>query len=212
MLTRLKDRQDAGERLAERLDAWATPSTLVLGLPRGGVPVAAAVAERLGAPLDVLPVRKVGHPFHPELAVGALAYGGHLVRNEEIIGGMRLPESAFDEVAEREAAELERRAAAYRGGRPPLDLTGKDVVLVDDGLATGATMRAAVVAARDLGASRVVVAVPVAAPSALAQLREEADAVVSVLAPESFMSVGEWYERFPQTTDREVLALLANSG
>lgn len=204
-----RDRQDAGEKLAWELAGYRGPLTVVVGLPRGGVPVAAEVARALEAPLDVLLVRKLGHPAQPELAVGALAQGGFLVWNEDVLRSAGLARVQLGEVVERERRELARRAAAYRGDRPPLDLAGKTVLIVDDGLATGATMRAAVAAARGLGAASVVVAVPVAAPDTLAQLTAEADEVVCVAEPQGFQSVGQWYARFGQTTDDEVRALLA---
>ncbi len=204
-----RDRVDAGEKLARALGALKGQRNVVIGIPRGGVPVAAVVARELGAPLDVLIVRKIGHPNQPELAVGALAQGGFIVRNEDLLAGVS--EADFARVQEREQRELTRRAAAYRGDRPPLDLEGKQALLVDDGLATGATMRAAVAAARGLGASRVVVAVPVAAPDVRALLETEVDQVVCLAEPEGFSSVGNWYADFGQTTDAEVRALLAAS-
>lgn len=204
-----RDRVDAGVKLAWELGKLAGPEVVVLGLPRGGVPVAAEVARHLGAPLDVVPVRKLGHPLQPELAVGAVAQGGFVVRNEELASGVG--EAAFGEALSREQRELERRAAAYRGDRPPLELSGKHAVLVDDGLATGATMRAAVAAARGMGAARVTVAVPVASPEARASLESEADEVVSLAEPVDFASVGQWYATFDQTTDEEVRALLAQA-
>ncbi|MBW7917295.1 MAG: phosphoribosyltransferase [Trueperaceae bacterium] len=204
-----RDRTHAGERLAAAMAGLGGEGVVVVALPRGGVPVAAVVARELGAPLDVLPVRKVGHPHQPELALGALALGGRVVRNEEVLARSRAAEGWFERQAALERRELERRAVTYRGSAAPPDLTGKEVLLVDDGLATGATMRAAVAAARDLGARRVVVAVPVGAPSTVAQLRAEADAVVCVFEPQTLSSVGEWYDDFAQTTDAEVLAILA---
>ncbi len=204
-----RDRVDAGEKLARALGALAGQNVVVIGLPRGGVPVAAEVARALGAPLDVLIVRKLGHPRQPELAVGALAQGGFSVRNEGLMAGVS--EADFARVLAREQRELERRADAYRGGRPPLDLKGKQAVLVDDGLATGATMRAAVAAAKGAGAARVIVAVPVAAREARELLEGEADRVVCLAEPVGFSSVGSWYADFGQTTDAEVTALLATS-
>ena len=204
-----RDRVDAGEKLARALGALAGQNVVVIGLPRGGVPVAAEVARALGAPLDVLIVRKLGHPRQPELAVGALAQGGFSVRNEGLMAGVS--EADFARVLAREQRELERRADAYRGGRPPLDLKGKQAVLVDDGLATGATMRAAVAAAKGAGAARVIVAVPVAAREARELMESEADQVVCLAEPVGFTSVGAWYADFGQTTDAEVTALLATS-
>ncbi|ADI13742.1 phosphoribosyltransferase [Truepera radiovictrix] len=188
-MTLFRDRRDAGRRLAAelgRLGAAALgPDVFVLALPRGGVPVAFEVARALGAPLDVFVVRKLGVPGHEELAMGAIASGGSRVLNEEIISSLDLSERTVAEAAAREARELARREALYRGARPFPDLTGRAVIVVDDGLATGATMRAAVTA-----------------------LRREADAVVCVFSPEPFWGVGRWYEHFPQTSDAEVQALL----
>lgn len=210
-MTLFRNRIDAGEKLAWELGEFHGGNTVVVGLPRGGVPVAAEVARQLGAPLDVLPVRKVGHPNQPELAIGAIAQGGFLVRNEALTGDSGVSDADFEALANRERRELVRRAANYRGDRPPLDLANKVVVLVDDGLATGATMRAAVAAARGLGAARVIVAVPVASPETRALLEAEADRVVCVAEPTAFGSVGEWYADFNQTTDAEVNELLKGS-
>lgn len=207
-----KDRVDAGEKLAWELGATRDlrgRGTIVLGLPRGGVPVAAAVARQLGAPLDALVVRKLGHPDQPELAIGAVALGGHLFRNDEIIRESSLSDAEVQGIAKRELRELDRRAIAYRGGRPPLDLAGKQAVLVDDGLATGATMRAAIRSARAHGASRVIVAVPVAAADARATIEAEADDFVCLAEPVDFLSVGSWYSDFGQVTDEEVRELMA---
>jgi len=203
------DRTHAGAQLAAALAGRGGERTVVIGLPRGGVPVAAVVARQLGAPLDVLPVRKVGHPRQPELALGALALGGHVVRNEELLAGLPAAEEWFARRAEVERRELERRALEYRGDVGAPELTDRDVLLVDDGLATGATMLAAVAAARELGARRVVVAVPVGAATTVARLRRAADEVVCVAEPSDLGSVGEWYEDFRQTTDAEVRAIMA---
>lgn len=211
-MTLFRDRIDAGEKLAWELSEFQGGNTVVVGLPRGGVPVAAEVARQLGAPLDVLPVRKVGHPNQPELAIGAIAQGGFVVRNEALAGASGVSDADFEALASRERRELVRRAANYRGDRPPLDLANKVVVLVDDGLATGATMRAAVAAARGLGAARVIVAVPVASPETRALLEAVADQVVCVAEPTEFSSVGEWYADFHQTTDAEVSELLKGNG
>jgi putative phosphoribosyl transferase len=182
---------------------------LVLGLPRGGVPVAAGVARALGCDLDVLVVRKVGVPGQPELAMGAVGPGGVTVRNAEVLG--MLPDAArrFEAVAVRERAEVERRERAYRGERAPLAVAGRTVVLVDDGVATGATLRAAIKAARALGSSRVVVAVPVAAPDAVRRLAAEADEVICLDQPAYLAAVGQSYEDFSQVTDAEVRDFLA---
>jgi putative phosphoribosyl transferase len=181
---------------------------IVLGLPRGGVPVAAEVARRLGAPLDVFIVRKLGVPGHEELAMGALATGGVLVLNSEVVGELEIPQHAIDAAVASEAVELARREQAYRGGRPPLDVTGCTVILVDDGLATGSTMRAAVAGLRRRGPAKVVVAVPVAAVSTCESLAGEVDDIVCGHTPEPFLAVGLWYADFSQTTDEEVRAEL----
>jgi putative phosphoribosyl transferase len=200
-----RDRADAGRQLAGRLGAYAGRKDVrVLGLPRGGVPVAAEVARVLGAPLDVFVVRKLGVPGHEELAMGAIASGGVRVLNDEVVGVLRIPPAEIEAAASRAAAELRRRESLYRGDRPPVDVRGRSVILVDDGLATGSTMRAAAAALRRLEPARTVVAVPVAAPETFADLRREVDEVVSVLLPESFYAVGAWYEDFSQTTDAEV--------
>jgi predicted phosphoribosyltransferase len=205
-----RDRVEAGRALARRLGAYAgRDDVLVLGLPRGGVPVAAEVARALGAPLDVFLVRKLGVPGREELAMGAIASGGVRLLNAEVVRGLRIAPDTIDRVAAAERAELERREAAYRDGRPAPEPSGKTVILIDDGLATGASMRAAVMALRKLGPARIVVAVPVAAESTCADLEAEVDEVVCGLTPEPFHAVGCWYEDFSQTTDEEVRALLA---
>ena len=201
------DREAAGEHLAGLLTHYAgRDDVTVLGLVRGGVPVAKIVADRLGAPLDVLVVRKLGVPGAPELAFGALGSGGVTVYNEEIAG--LLAEGDIEAVRRREEVELHRREQRYRAGRPPLDLTGRTAVIVDDGLATGATARASVPVARALGARRVVVAVPVGAPDAVAKLRRVADEVICPMVPPDFGAVSRYYDRFDQTSDDEVNALL----
>ena len=206
---RFRNRTDAGRRLAEKLTAYAhRPDVLVLALPRGGVPVAFEVARSLDAPLDVFVVRKLGVPGHEELAMGAVATGGVRVLNEEIVHGLGIPESQIDAVAARELQELMRREGAYRGGQPPLRVDDKTVILVDDGLATGATMRAAVRALRQQHPQRIVVAVPTASPDTCEALRAEADEVVCLTTPEPFLAVGYWYDDFAQTTDAEVGDLL----
>lgn len=203
-----RDRAAAGEVLAGLLRGYAErPDVLVLGLPRGGVLVAAVVAERLGVPLDVLVVRKLGVPCAAEVAFGALAPGGVQVLNNEIAG--RLPEADIAEVVRREAELLRQREAVFRPGRGPLDLTGRTVILVDDGLATGATARAAVAAARRLGAARVVLAALVGAPEAATALAAVADEVVCPLQPARFDAVGRFYRDFHQVADAEVVDRLA---
>lgn len=205
----LQDRRDAGRKLAQRLAAYAgRADVLVLALPRGGIPVAFEVAQALGAPLDVFVVRKLGVPNHEELAMGAIATGGVRVLNEEVVSGLRIPAPLIEESAAREQRELERRERAYRAGRPHRDPSGKTVILVDDGLATGATMKAAVAALRRLSPRRIVVAVPVGSVDAYREIGEIADEVVCVATPEPFHAVGAWYENFSQTTDAEVVELL----
>jgi putative phosphoribosyl transferase len=207
---RFHDRAEAGRLLGERLGSYAGRSdVVVLALPRGGVPVAREVARALGAPLDVFLVRKLGFPGQPELAMGAIASGGTRVLNEDLVRELRLDDELIERVAEREATELARREQAYRGGRPPLDLRGHTVVLVDDGLATGATMRAAVAAIRSRGPRLLVVAVPTAPPHALDELRPEVDELVWMIAPEQFHAVGLWYDDFREVSDGEVSRLLA---
>ena len=182
---------------------------VVLGLPRGGVPVAREVADALDAPLDVLLVRKLGVPGQAELAMGAIAAGGVRVVNRSVTGALGIPVEVVDGVAAVEEAELERREQAYRPGRPPLEVSGKVVVVVDDGLATGSTMRAAVAAVRAMGPRRVVVAVPVGARETCEDLAAEADEVVCARMPSSFRAVGQWYDDFSETTDDDIRALLA---
>jgi putative phosphoribosyl transferase len=204
-----RDRQDAGIALAARLGHYGGRSdAVVLGLPRGGVPVAYEVARVLSAPLDVFLVRKLGVPGHRELAMGAIASGGVRVLNDDVVQWYGIPVSVIEEAAREEQIELERREAAYRDGRPPTDLRDRVVLLIDDGLATGSTMKAAVQAVRALGPSRVVVAVPVGAPSTCRELEQIADEVVCARTPEPFSSVGQWYVDFSQTTDDEVRQLL----
>lgn len=204
------DRREAGRVLADALDEYRDkPDVLVLGLPRGGVPVAWEVAAALHAPLDVFVVRKLGAPRWEELALGALSSGGGVVLNDEVVRSLRISDEQLQQVIDRESAELARRETAYRGERPPMELTGKTVILVDDGIATGASMLAAVRAVRSADPARIVVAVPVAPPSAERQLVGAADDVVCVTVPASFMAVGEYYSDFSQTTDDEVRTLLA---
>ncbi|MER3483908.1 MAG: phosphoribosyl transferase [Meiothermus sp.] len=207
-----QDRRAAGQVLAEALRDYAGRQDLyVLGLPRGGVPVAKEVAQALNTPLDVLPVRKLGVPGHEELAIGAIAGDGGRVLNEVLLRQLRHTPEAIEQVEARERRELERREQAYRGDRPFPDLSGKTVILVDDGLATGATMKAAVASVRKRNPARVVVAVPVAPPETVRDLQNLADEMVCPLIPPSFEAVGEWYAEFPQTSDQEVLAALAES-
>ncbi|HYW91415.1 MAG TPA: phosphoribosyltransferase [Gammaproteobacteria bacterium] len=206
------DRTAAGRRLAEALRGYRLGSeAVVLGLPRGGVPVAEVVAQALGAALDIIIVRKLGLPGQEELAMGAIASGGGRALNEDLAEMLHLDEADIARVEARERRELERREKLYRGDRPAPAIKGRDVVLVDDGLATGATMRAAVAAVRSLGPARVIVAVPVAPAEAVARLREEADEVVCLATPEPFLAVGRWYRDFGQTSDAEVGAALARA-
>src|SRR5256886_1660990 len=209
---RFADRAEAGRVLAEKLKPLAgNPNVVVLALPRGGVPVAYVIARRLGAPLDVFVVRKLGVPGHEELAMGALASGGVRVLNQELIDELGIPDGVIEAATLREQNELERRERAYRGTRPAPDLRGKTVVLVDDGLATGNTMRAAVGAVRAQNPARVIVAVPVAARTSCEELAEVADEVVCGRTPEPFRAVGLWYDDFEQTSDEEVGALLSQA-
>jgi putative phosphoribosyl transferase len=206
------DRTDAGRQLAARLGAYANrPDTLVLGLPRGGIPVAFEVALAIDAPLDVFLVRKLGLPGQEELAMGAIASGGVMVLNSEVVDLLRIPNHVIDAVAAQELRELERRERLYRGERPAPDVRGKAVILVDDGLATGATMRAAANALREQQPAQIIIAVPIAASETCDEFRDEVDDIVCAITPEPFYAVGLWYEDFTQTTDGEVRALLAQA-
>jgi predicted phosphoribosyltransferase len=206
-----RDRHHAGRVLAERLQHLRTyPRAIVLALPRGGVPVAYQVAQALDAPLDVFLVRKLGVPGHSELAMGAIASGGTRVINQPVVDFYGLPPSVLDSVARYEQAELGRRERAYRGGQPPLELRDYTVILVDDGLATGSTMKAAVEAVRSHAPARIVVAVPVGAPDTCQELSALADEMVCVYQPADFAAVGSWYEDFSATSDQEVRQLLAH--
>jgi len=208
MAKQFLDRTEAGKLLAESLAGFADrPDVLVLALPRGGVPVAFEVAQALRVPLDVFVVRKLGTPGNEELAMGAIASGGIRVLNQGVVGALGIPDDMIDEVAERELRELERRERVYRKHRPPFDVSGRTVILVDDGIATGSTMRAAIKALRQT-AGRIVVAVPTAAPDTAAQLQPEVDEFVALITPPGFYAVGQWYEDFGQTTDAEVTELL----
>lgn len=204
-----EDRREAGRALAGRLRALAETDCIVLGLARGGVPVAFEVARALSVPLDVFLVRKLGAPTDPEFAIGAIASGGVRVLHEDDIASLGITAEAVAAIEAREKAELARREALYRGSRPPPSLKGRTVVLVDDGLATGATMIAAVRAARLAGASRVVAAAPVSSTEAAAVLAREADEFVCPAKPPFFLAVGSFYRSFPQTSDAEVRELLA---
>ncbi|MDX6710642.1 MAG: putative phosphoribosyl transferase [Blastocatellia bacterium] len=204
-----RDRTDAGKRLATLLTAYANrPDVLVLALPRGGVPVAFEVARALRAPLDIFLVRKLGAPGQKELAMGAIATGGVRVLNEDVVEYLQIPDNVIDEIAADELQELERREHAYRGNRPAPDVRGKTVILVDDGLATGSTMRAAAAALRQQKPARIIIAVPVSAPQTCDEYRMGVDEIVCDVTPEPFHAVGQWYKDFSQTTDEEVSNLL----
>ena len=203
------NRREAGVELAARLSAYRNrEDVVVVALPRGGVPVGYEVARALGAPLDVFLVRKLGLPGHAELAMGAIASGGVRVLNADVVGWYRVSQDVIDDVARQEQRELERREVVYREGRAPVQLKGRVVVLIDDGLATGSTMRAAVEAVRAHGPSRVIVAVPVGAPDTCRDFTAIADEVVCTRTPEPFSAVGLWYRDFSQTSDEEVRQLL----
>jgi putative phosphoribosyl transferase len=207
--TPFPSRTDAGAELATLLQQYAgRAEVVVLGLPRGGVPVAHEIARALGVPLDILLVRKLGVPGHPELAMGAIASGGVRVLNDDVVRWYGIPQAVIDEVAHEEQRELERREQAYRDGRTPVPLFGRTVLLVDDGLATGSTMKAAVQAIRALSPSRIVIAVPVGAAETCRELSEVADEIVCARSPANFRAVGQWYVDFSQTTDAEVRDLL----
>jgi putative phosphoribosyl transferase len=206
------NRTEAGRQLAEKLIKYAgRADVIVLGLPRGGVPVAFEVAQRLGVPLDVFLVRKLGVPGFEELAVGAIASGGVRVLNEDVMRAIPNADEVIESVTARETAELERREQSYRDGRPAPELRNRVVILVDDGLATGATMRAAVKALRQRSVAKIVVAVPVGPPDTCREFEDEADETICASAPEFFQAVGQYYEDFSQTSDEEVRELLARA-
>ena len=205
-----RDRTDAGRQLADELLHYGgRDGVIVLALPRGGVPVAAEVARRLALPLDVFVVRKLGVPGHEELAMGAIASGDVRVLNHDVIVAVALPDDVIEAVTALEREELERRERSYRGNRPPLDVHGRTVILIDDGLATGASMRAAVAALRQKDAGWIVVAVPIGAPSTCRELAKIANESICLLTPSSFVGVGQYYDDFSQTSDEEVRELLA---
>jgi predicted phosphoribosyltransferase len=207
-----RDRTEAGKRLAAELTEYANrPDVLVLALPRGGVPVAFEVARALGAPLDIFLVRKLGVPGHEELAMGAIATGGVRVLNKDVVRYLNIREEVVDAVAAEEQRELVRREKLYREERPAPDVSGKTVILVDDGLATGSTMRAAAAALRQQSPTRIVIGVPVSSPATCDEFRDEVDEIVCAVTPEPFQAVGQWYEDFSQTTDDEVRELLERS-
>lgn len=206
------DRVDAGSRLAARLEHLRADDLVVVGLPRGGVPVAAQVAEHLGAPLDLIVVRKLGVPQQPELAMGAIGEGGVRVINDDVVRGVGVTADDLALVAAREGVELDRRARRFRGDRPRIPLEGRTVVVVDDGIATGSTARAACQIARAQGAARVVVAAPVAPPNWTVGFGDDADELVCLATPQRFFAIGEWYGDFSQTSDEEVTACLQRVG
>jgi predicted phosphoribosyltransferase len=207
-MSTFEDRRDAGRKLAVALSKEKSGGTIVLALPRGGVPVAYEVALALGAPLDVFVVRKLGVPGEGELAMGALASGGLIVLNDEIVRGRNISAEEIADSARAETHELTRREQVYRGGRPPVNVADKTVIIVDDGLATGATMRAALRALRKGTPARLIVAVPIAAPDTCAEIAGEADQVICAFEPQAFHSVGDWYRDFSETSDEEVRELL----
>jgi predicted phosphoribosyltransferase len=210
MSRRFRDRADAGRVLGSLLSAWSDrPDVLVLGLPRGGVPVAAEVAAALRAPFDVFLVRKLGVPGHEELAMGAIASGGVRVLNHDVIQQINIPDEILERVTRVEQQELERRERAYRDARPPPVVRDRVIILVDDGLATGSTMRAAIRSLRLQHPARIVVAVPTGAPQICEEIGREADDAICAISPEPFYAVGLWYEDFSETTDDDVRALLA---
>lgn len=209
---RFRDRAAAGQALAEQLRDYAGGDLVVLALPRGGVPVAHEVARALKAPLDLLLVRKLGAPGRRELAMGAIAEGGVRVLNQEIVAALGVPVRLIEQATADERRELERRAAAYRGDRPPCSVAGKTVILIDDGLATGMTMRAAILSARAQQPARIIVAVPVAARESIAELRPLVEHIVAVRTPDDLYAISLWYEDFTQVGDAEVCALLNAEG
>ncbi len=210
MKTRFQNRTEAGQKLALKLRTYANcPDTLVLGLPRGGVPIAYEVAQALNLPFDICLVRKLGVPGHKELAMGAIASGGVRVLNYDVISWLSISDKALEHIAARELRELQRRDRAYRGDRPQPQIRDRTVILVDDGLATGATMRAAIAVLRSQEPSKIVVAVPVAPISACKALKKEVDQVVCLKTPEPFYAIGLWYENFAQVNDEQVCELLA---
>lgn len=203
-----KDRVEAGQILARQLSKYRAENPLVLGLPRGGVPVAFEVAKALNAPLDVYIVRKLGVPGQEELAMGAIATGDVRVLNENVIGPLHISQKAIEAETEREKEELKRRERLYRSGRTPLNVANRTVLLIDDGIATGSTIKAAIAALKKQKAAKIVVGVPVAPPSTIEELEQEVDEIVCVSTPDFFIAISLWYDEFPQTTDEQVRKLL----
>ncbi len=215
MLTQFRDRKEAGKLLAAELAAYANKQdVIVLALPRGGVPVGFEIAQALHVPLDVIVVRKLGVPGQEELAMGAIATGGICILNKDVVQFLNIPDEVIDEITAQELQELERREHLFRGERPAYDVGGRTVILVDDGIATGATMHAAVAAIKQRQPTRIIIAVPTAAPSTCDEFAAEVDELVCVIRPEPFIAVGYWYRQFSQTSDEEVRSLLerANQG
>lgn len=206
---RFEDRADAGRHLSNELQRFAGERPIVVALPRGGVPVGYEIARALDAPLDVLIARKLGAPGHPELGIGAIAQGGASYLNREVISMLGVSRDHIEQVSRLELAEIDRRVRAYRGDRPPLDVRGRTAILVDDGLATGATTRAAIRALRALGPRAIVIAFPVCARETAIAIQREVDEIVCAMVPRDFHAVGLWYSDFTQTTDEEVIELLA---
>ena len=203
-----RDRVDAGEILANKLSKYAAENPLVLGLPRGGVPVAFEVAKALKAPLDVYIVRKLGVPGHEELAMGAIATGDVRVLNESVIGPLQISKEAIETETKKEKEELKRRERVYRSGRAPLNVANRTVLLIDDGIATGSTIKAAIAALKKQKAGKIIVGVPVAPSSAIEELKKEVDDLVCISTPDLFIAISVWYDEFPQTTDEQVRELL----
>ena len=207
-----RDRTEAGQILASKLTKYLNQvNTIILALPRGGVPVAYEIGKQLGLPVDIFVVRKLGVPGHEELAMGAIASGGVRHINRDVVDQLRIDSETIDIASRREQKEIERREQLYRGQRPPVDVRNKTVILVDDGLATGSTMRVAIAALRQHRPARIVVAVPAAAPQTCSEIADEVDEIICAATPEPFYAVGQWYQEFSQTTDEEVRELLARA-
>jgi putative phosphoribosyl transferase len=212
MMNHFKNRRDAGEQLAKALNHYAGKAdTIVIGLPRGGVVTAFAVAHALKLPLDIVVPRKIGAPHNPELAVGAITEDGTTIFNHTIMHDLNLHPSQLQTTIEKEEQEAKRRLALYRQNRLPLNLAGKTALIVDDGIATGATMRAAIASARKRGAASIIVAAPVAPPTVIEQLKQEADEVICLIVTDQFWGIGDFYDQFAQTTDNEVITLMSKS-